>query len=320
MNYKLCCIGHITKDKVTTPQNTVYMPGGTAFYVSYALKNFFDLDYVLVTAVGDSERHVTDEMKAQGMKVTVVPSEHSVFFENIYGENADDRKQRVWAKADPFTVEQLLGMQADIFHLGALMADDFSIDAMRYLASKGLVSVDSQGYLREVRDTHVYAVDWQDKTEALKYIHFLKANEHEMEVLTGHQDAKKAAIQLYKWGVNEVLLTFGSMGSLIYDGDCFYPVPAYLPRETVDATGCGDTYMAGYLYKRAKGAPIEEAANFAAALSTLKIERSGPVNACVDDVMNVIANHKPIGGKLSLPQDGQRIDEYDDKGNQRDKE
>jgi len=287
---ELCCIGHITLDKVTTPQKTVFMPGGTAFYVSQALKNFDDLDYALVTAVGLTERHVTDDMKAQGMKITVLPSEHSVFFENIYGDNIDERKQRVWAKATPFTVEQLQDFEAKIFHLGALLADDFSFDTVKYLSSKGLVSVDSQGYLREVRDTHVYAVDWTDKLEALRYIHFLKANEHEMEVLTGSTDPQKAAKQLYTWGVKEVLLTFGSMGSLIYDGSNFFPIPAYKPRMVVDATGCGDTYMAGYLYKRAKGAPIEEAGHFAAALSTLKIEDYGPVNANKADVMQVIKN------------------------------
>ena len=292
MRYDLCCIGHITLDKVTTPQKTVHMPGGTSFYVSHAIRNFNDINYALVTAVGRSEQNVTDELQAQGINTTVLASEHSVFFENIYEDNTDIRKQRVWAKADPFTVGQFEDIDADIFHLGALLADDFSLDVIKHLASKGLVSVDSQGYLREVRDTHVYAIDWQDKTEALGYIHFLKANEHEMEVLTGYADAKKAAEKLYEWGVKEVLLTFGSMGSLIYDGNKFYSIPAYIPRETVDATGCGDTYMAGYLYKRAKGASIEEAGNFAAALSTLKIERSGPVNANPEDIANVIANNE----------------------------
>jgi sugar/nucleoside kinase (ribokinase family) len=46
--------------------------------------------------------------------------------------------------------------------------------------------------------------------------------------------------------------------------------------------------MAGYLYRRAKGVSIEEAGNFAAALSTLKIEHSGPVHVCMDDVMQVL--------------------------------
>lgn len=291
MKHELCCIGHITLDKVTTPQKTVHMPGGTSFYVSHAIRNFNDIDYALITAVGDSERHVTDKMQAQGIRTTVLPSAYSVFFENIYGENSDERKQRVRAKADPFTIEQLQDVESGIFHLGTLLADDFSPDIIRYLAGKGRVSVDSQGYLREVRDTHVYATDWKNKQDVLKYIHFLKANEYEMEILTGYKDARKAAKQLYEWGVKEVLLTFGSLGSLIYDGHCFYRIPAYKPRDIVDATGCGDTYMAGYLYKRAKGASIEESGRFAAALSTLKIEYSGPVQTETAEIEKVLGNN-----------------------------
>ena len=294
MKYELCCIGHITLDKVTTPKRIVHMSGGTSFYVSHAIKNFDDIDYALVTAVGPSELNVTDELQAQGINTTVLKSEKSVFFENIYEDNTDIRKQRVWAKADPFTVGQLENIDAKVFHLGALLADDFSLDVIKHLASKGLVSVDSQGYLREVRDTYVCAIDWKDKAEALKYIHFLKANEHEMEVLTGHKDPKKAAKKLYEWGVKEVLLTFGSMGSLIYDGNKFYRIPAYIPRETVDATGCGDTYMAGYLYKRTKGASIEEAGKFAAALSTLKIENYGPVYTNATEIYNTMNNEQVL--------------------------
>jgi sugar/nucleoside kinase (ribokinase family) len=282
--FELCCIGHITLDKVVTPKTTVHMPGGTSFYVSHAIRHLKDIDYSLVTAIGAPEMAVAEELRAKGVQVTVFPSAHSVCFENIYGENQNNRTQRVLAKADPFTVEQLKEVEAGIFHLGALLADDFSLEVVTFLAGKGLVSVDSQGYLREVRDTQVYPVDWKEKKEALKYIHFLKANEHEMEVLTGYRDVPSAAKQLSEWGVKEVLITLGDMGSVLYDGSVFYPVPAYQPREIVDATGCGDTYMAGYLYQRAKGAGMEEAGHFAAALSTLKIEGSGPVQATNEEV------------------------------------
>ena len=67
----------------------------------------------------------------------------------------------------------------------------------------------------------------------------------------------------------EVLLTFGSMGSVIFDGKTFYQIPAYEPDVVTDATGCGDTYTIGYLYQRAAGASIEEAGRFAAAMLSL---------------------------------------------------
>lgn len=283
--HDLCCIGHITLDKIVTPKNTVHMAGGTAFYFSHAIKHFNDIDYTLITALAESEMKEVDRLRSEGIDVAVMPSKHSVYFENIYGENQDNRTQRVLAKADPFTIDYLKEVEAKIFHLGSLLADDFSLDVVKYMANKGFVSADSQGYLREVRDKNVYATDWVGKEEALKYIHFLKANELEMVALTGYSDVASAAKQLYAWGVKEVLITLGSLGSVIYDGQAFHKIPAYKPREVVDATGCGDTYMTGYLYQRAKGSGIEEAGCFAAAMSTIKIEASGPFSGTKEDVI-----------------------------------
>ena len=63
-------------------------------------------------------------------------------------------------------------------------------------------------------------------------------------------------------GVKEVLLTLGDKGSLIYVDERFYEIPAYPVENVADATGCGDTYMAGYLYMRKRGASYQEAGCF----------------------------------------------------------
>ena len=144
----------------------------------------------------------------------------------------------------------------------------------------------------EVRGENVFAVDWPEKEEALKYIHILKANEHETEVLTGCKNPREAALKLANWGVKEVLLTLGSMGSVIYADGEFHEIPAYPPTEIVDATGCGDTYMAGYLYMRNKGASYKEAGCFAAAMCTIKLEASGPFGGTEKDVWDIIERYK----------------------------
>ena len=193
-------------------------------------------------------------MLKAGIDVTLNPSRNTVFFENIYGDNPNDRKQRVLAKADPFTILQLEHVEAKVFHLGSLLSDDFSPEVVAFLAKKGKVSIDVQGYLREVRDEKVYAIDWKDKLDVLKNTYYLKVNETEMETITGLKDPKEAAKLIHAWGVAEVIITLGSEGSLVYVDDTFYDIPAYPPHEVVDATGCGDTYSAGYLYKRLQGA------------------------------------------------------------------
>lgn len=105
----ICCIGHITHDKVITPKFEAHMPGGTAYYFAKALARFDHSTFQLITAVGDDNNAVIDELRADGLNVTVLPSRHSVFFENKYAENMADRTQRVLAKADPFTTGNLAG-------------------------------------------------------------------------------------------------------------------------------------------------------------------------------------------------------------------
>ena len=285
----ICCIGHITKDKIVTPNRTVYMAGGTSFYFSYAINQLpKDVTFSLVTAMDPTEKEPVEKMLKAGIDVSMNASRNTVFFENIYGENQNERKQRVLAKADPFTIQQLEHVDAKVFHLGSLLADDFPTEVVEYLSSKGRVSIDVQGYLREVRDEKVYPIDWKEKLKVLKHTYYLKVNETEMETITGLKDAHEAAKLIHAWGVTEVIITLGSEGSLVYVDDKFYEIPAYPPHEVVDATGCGDTYSAGYLYKRLQGATPTEAGKFAAAMCTIKLEHNGPFNRSIEDVEKII--------------------------------
>ena len=285
----ICCIGHITKDKIVTPNRTVYMAGGTSFYFSYAINQLpKDVTFSLVTAMDPTEKEPVEKMLKAGIDVSMNASRNTVFFENIYGANQNERKQRVLAKADPFTIQQLEHVDAKVFHLGSLLADDFPTEVVEYLSSKGRVSIDVQGYLREVRDEKVYPIDWKEKLKVLKHTYYLKVNETEMETITGLKDAHEAAKLIHVWGVTEVIITLGSEGSLVYVDDKFYEIPAYPPHEVVDATGCGDTYSAGYLYKRLQGATPTEAGKFAAAMCTIKLEHNGPFNRSIEDVEKII--------------------------------
>lgn len=288
----ICCIGHITKDKIVTPHRVVYMAGGTSFYFAYAINQLpKDVSFSLVTSMDPTETEPAEKMRQAGIDVTLNASRNTVFFENIYGENQNERKQRVLAKADPFTIQQLEHVDAKVYHLGSLLSDDFSNEVVEYLAKKGKVSIDVQGYLREVRDEKVYPIDWKDKLKVLKNTYYLKVNEIEMETITGLKDAHEAAKLLHSWGVTEVIITLGSEGSLIYVDDTFYEIPAYAPHEVVDATGCGDTYSAGYLYQRTLGATPTEAGKFAAAMCTIKLEHNGPFNRSIDDIHEIISKH-----------------------------
>ena len=285
----ICCIGHITRDKIITPESTVYMAGGTSFYMSYGISRLpKTVSYELVTKVGKGQLPEVEKMRQAGIDMRCYDSRHTVYFENKYGANSDNRTQRVLAKADPFTLDEMKPLEAKVFHLGSLLADDFSPEVVEYLSTKGRVSIDVQGYLREVVGEEVRAVDWKDKERILACTDILKLNEHEMEVITHSKNPRTVALQLADMGVKEVIITLGSYGSLIYCDGQFYEVPAYKPQVLVDATGCGDTYSTGYLWMRLQGASCEEAGRFAAAMCTLKLEHSGPFDKTLADIHRVM--------------------------------
>lgn len=247
------------------------------------------VSYQLVTAVAPSELRVAKDLRSLGLAVRVLPSPSSVHFENKYGENQDQRTQRVLQKAVPFSAAGLRDISAGIFHLGPLLADDFSSTDIKALAAKGKLSLDVQGFLRRVENEQVLATDWEAKMDVLPLLHFLKASEEEMDVLTGTKDVRTGAKRLADWGAREVIVTLGSRGSVVYTEGRFYTIPAYKPQRVQDATGCGDTYMAGYLFQRSKGAGIQQAGEFAAAMATLKIGMSGPFTGTEEEVAAVVA-------------------------------
>ncbi|MDF2433764.1 MAG: hypothetical protein JWP44_3395 [Mucilaginibacter sp.] len=288
--FDICCVGHITSDKVVTTEAVKYMAGGTAFYFSNAV-NKLNLKFLLVTALAPAEMHYVDDLRAKAIEVKVQPSAHTVYFENIYAEDQDQRAQNVLQKADPFIIEELNAIDAKIFHLGPLLADDISTPLIKMLAAKASISLDVQGYLRKVVNKKVHAVDWPDKREALQYVGILKADVAELQALTGCSAVKNGVKTLVDWGIKEIVITNGSQGSLIYYEDRFYDIPAYKPEVVADATGCGDTYMAGYLYQRTKGTDIQQAGEFASAMAGLKTETSGPFWGTEEDVLEFMSTN-----------------------------
>ena len=285
--FDICTIGHISMDKVVTAQSTKYLPGGTSFYFSRLIL-YSDLKYRLITALAPRDYQSVHDLRNAGIDVHVLPSTQTVFFENIYSADQDHRKQQVLHQASPFHVSDMPHTQARIFHLGPLLADDIPAAMIEHLSKTGLVSLDIQGYLRHVINKKVVHRDWRDKKTALPYVGILKANEFEMQVLTGKTNVWDGAKYLADLGVSEVILTLGSKGSIIFKSGIFYTIPAFKPAAVVDATGCGDTYMAAYLWMRIKGSEIQEAGEFGAAVATLKIGSFGPFSGPASEISNLL--------------------------------
>ena len=180
---------------------------------------------------------------------------------------------------------------ARVFHLGPLTDGDIPLEIFEHLSKKGNVALDVQGYLRKIEAGKVVDHEWEWMDQGLGYVDILKMDAREARILMGTEDLdlEATAAQLSAYGIAEILINLGSLGSLIYsDGKC-HTIPAYPPRKTVDPTGCGDTYMAGYIYQRLKLTGVAEAGSFAAAVAALKLEQSGPFRGTESDVRDLMA-------------------------------
>ncbi len=68
-----------------------------------------------------------------------------------------------------------------------------------------------------------------------------------------------------------------------------WEIPAYPPTATVDPTGCGDTYLAGYVTARLKGLSSYQSAHIGAAAASHKLAYAGPLQASFDELSEQIA-------------------------------
>lgn len=289
--FDVCVVGHITRDVIRIEATRREILGGTAYYTALALRRL-GLDVAVVTKVAkeDKDRFLHD-LEADGIEVFCHQTGVSSVFENVYqGKNLDERVQRIRAVATPFTAGEVRAIATSVFHVGPLTQRDISLDLLRGISSgSSLVSLDVQGMLRPAHVGTIAEEDWPQKHEALGYVNILKANEKEALVLSGETRADAAAKALASLGPNEVIITLGSRGSLIYAEQTLHQVPSFPAKRRGDPTGCGDTYVAGYLHQRLRGASPQEAGRFGAAMATLKLEGGGPFCGSEADVYTRIA-------------------------------
>lgn len=292
--FDICTVGHITKDIIKTRTEEKIMPGGTGYYCSMALKSI-GAKTALITKIGESDKGLLDDLAKGKFPFFAKHSRKTTVFENFYGHHIEKREQKVRAVADPFTLEDVSSIHSKHYHIGPLTKCDIPIAVLEQIAKMGTLSLDVQGCLRKIESAAVTLADWEEKERGRPFVNILKADENEARILTGKDEAKEAAIDISAYDVNEVIITLGSRGSMIYTKGHFHSIPAFSPRRCTDVTGCGDTYMAGYLYKRARSAGVKKAGLFAAAMATLKLERFGPFNGTEEKVDKFLEMQDPVG-------------------------
>jgi sugar/nucleoside kinase (ribokinase family) len=237
----------------------------------------------LVGSVGDDFREsFLNDMRRFGIEPVITPSKTTGGFSLIYYDAFGNRTLDLIGRAADIT-----GISSESYRdskaalIGPILGE-VSFDTIREIRRNfdGLFFCDPQGLLRGVdssgRITHEKKEGIED---LLALFDIVKPNELEAKVLTGidcRKDPYAAARIIKSWGPKIVIVTLAELGSVIFDGDRFIDIPPF-EVDLVDATGAGDTYMAGFTFEYLKtDGDLRSAGCFASCVSSIMIEHVGP--------------------------------------------
>ena len=294
MTYDVCVVGQIVRDinYLSKTDNRVQTFGGTAVYsgVTYnslglntAVLTSFDVrDKPLLTDYGFDKEIVL--FNQEGSTTTE--------FYNYYSEkNKNVRFQKM--KFNGLPIDGKL-RKSKLYHYGPLVRGDIAKNL--YLSLKklpGIKIIDAQGLIRQVQnDNVIWRSNKKDVRKILSNFNMIKCDQKELNYITNSKNTSQSIELLKRWGLEEIIVTNGSLGSVIYSksgGE--FNIPSFKPDILKDTTGCGDTYTAIYAYARLRGYPIYEAGFLASAGASLKIEHIGPLSTSIEHIKKKIEKH-----------------------------
>ncbi|MEW6412065.1 MAG: PfkB family carbohydrate kinase [Candidatus Zixiibacteriota bacterium] len=237
----------------------------------------------LVGAVGDDyrDRFVAD-LKKYGIEYEITPSKETGGFSLIYYDDFGNRTLDLLGRAN-----NISNISKEWYHdckavlIGPILGE-VSFEQIKEIRANfdGLFFCDPQGLLRGADDSNrIYHEKVDGIERALGAFDIVKPNELEGKVLTGidcRKDPYEAARIIKSWGPKIVIVTLAELGSIIYDGANFIDIPPF-EIDLVDATGAGDTYMAGFVFEYLKtGGDLRKAGCYASCTSSIMIENVGP--------------------------------------------
>jgi len=188
-----------------------------------------------------------DQEARTGMAFIAMPDENTAEILFYRNPGADMR-----LRVDELHRE-LLG-QARAFHFGSLsLIQEPSRSATMEAASiarraDALISFDVN-----YRSDLWSQSDARDRVmDTIPHVNLLKVNEVELALLTGSRDPAAAAKVLLEQGPDLCVVTLGPEGSFFQVADGGEHVTAFAVH-TVDATGCGDAFVAGLIHQLVVG-------------------------------------------------------------------
>jgi sugar/nucleoside kinase (ribokinase family) len=284
--FDIAFLGHYTQDTIVSSLGTRLVHGG-AFNHGAHVAARMGLRVAAISRLAEADRHVLEALEALGVAVFVRFTDHSTCLRLEYpSSNVDQRVITVSSSAGPFTPDEVAGISARAFVIGASLRGEVSLSVLEALGVQdALIAADVQGFVRVCRDGLLVNEPWEEMGAVLARVDILKTDAVEAEFLTGEADLHRAAGALATLGPREVVLTHAD-GVLVHADGAFHQEGFY-PKELVGRSGRGDTTLAAYVSRRLE-VSAAEATTWAAAVASLKMEAEGPFDRPLADVERLI--------------------------------
>lgn len=282
-------VGAYTKDTIVTRSGTRYVHGGGYSYAAHAAR-LAGVSVGAVTRLAAEDRESTRLLRSAGVEVMIHESPQSTLMRLEYPtDNVDERILTVAAVADPFQPEHVADIRAEAALISPSIRGEVPLEVVQSLRERTpLLAIDVQGFVRVRTPTGQLAYErWPEMRAVLSLVDVLKSDAVEGEFLTGEKDLHAIASGLAAYGPKEIVLTHKD-GVLVLANGATYEHP-FVPTELRGRSGRGDTCVGSYVSRRISAAPAD-AARWAAAVTSLKLEAEGPVQRTPADVEELIRN------------------------------
>ncbi|MBR5699844.1 MAG: adenosine kinase [Bacteroidales bacterium] len=267
-----------TGDKIWTSLKEIgvnYVPGGSAAN-TITCTSIFGMPSGYIGKIGNDELgHLfKSTMEQYGVKANLLYGTKSsgrcmVF---ITGANAECTFASYMGSAlemgpDDLKPEYFQGW--DYFHIEGYLVQnqDLILKAVQMAKEAGcIISIDMASY-NVVESNEAFLHNLVDD-----YVDIVFANETEARSFT-KLEPKEAVAELSK-RCQIAIVKVGKDGSMVQQGDEYHYIPAW-PAATIDATGAGDTYAAGFLYAHSLGMPLKVCGEIGSIIAAKVVEVIG---------------------------------------------
>ena len=268
-----------TGDKIWAalkPLGVKYVAGGSAAN-TITCTSILGMPSGFIGKIGDDELGLLfkSDQEQYGVKTTLLKSPHSSGRSMVFvsGGNAE-RTFAVYLGAALDLVPEDLKPEFfegyDYFHIeGYLVQNQALARRAVELAHKAgcIISIDMASY-NVVESNLAFLHDIVER-----YVDIVFANETESKAFTKLDDPRKALDEIARM-CKVAVVKVGKDGSCIRSGENIHFIEAY-PAQTIDATGAGDTYAAGFLFAHSLGLPLEACGHAGSIIAAKVVEVLG---------------------------------------------